>query len=457
MTHLTTRRIRRAALAALPAGLALSLGACSLDVLTPTVIQPADAQAASALPTRLAGALGDFSVAYGGYNNSNNGDGLALISGLFSDEFIATDQFDTHNQLDRRIVSPVNATNGGVLRNIMRSLVSAQGTADAYVTAKVSADSSVGRAQALNLVGFDFTFVAENYCSGVPFSRIAPDGNFLYGSPISTTQMLDSAIAKFTTAQTVAQGAAGGGDADFADTARVVAQIGRGRALLDQGKYAEAAAAVATVDRGFVYATEQSSADPRVTNGIFSLTYLSSRYTTANSEGTNGLNFVSANDPRLVTEPRGLSSFDNGTRLFAPKKYNDYAAPIVIASGVEATLIRAEAALQANNYAGANGTLQLLNAVRADSGLAPLSAANTRAEQVSQLFRERAFWLFGTAHRLGDLRRLAGQYALPVESVFPTGTYFKTGSYGTQVSLRVPEQEGTNPNYTAASCDPTKI
>ena len=66
-----------------------------------------------------------------------------------------------------------------------------------------------------------------------------------------------------------------------------------------------------------------------------------------------------------------------------------------------------------------------------------------------RLFRERAFWLFGTSHRLGDLRRLVRQYGRPASSVFPSGNYLsngRTGTYGTDVNLPIPIDEGNNPN-----------
>ena len=63
------------------------------------------------------------------------------------------------------------------------------------------------------------------------------------------------------------------------------------------------------------------------------------------------------------------------------------------------------------------------------------------------MFRERAFWLFGTGHRIGDLRRLARQYGRASETVFPTGTYFKGGLYGTDVNIPVPFEERNNPNF----------
>ena len=117
-------------------------------------------------------------------------------------------------------------------------------------------------------------------------------------------------------------------------------------------------------------------------------------------------------------------------------------------------LIRAEAAYRAGNYAGVNGTLAILNGLRTAAGMTPLVAAATPTAQVDQIFRERAFWLFGTAHRLGDLRRLMKFYGRSEDATFPTGQYFKGGSYGDQVSLMVPQDEGRNTNYDPSACNP---
>jgi starch-binding outer membrane protein, SusD/RagB family len=164
---------------------------------------------------------------------------------------------------------------------------------------------------------------------------------------------------------------------------------------------------------------------------------------------------VSADDPRTSADFAGESDFDAGTDLYPPNKYASYTAPEVIADGVEARLIEAEAAL-ASNYAGANGTLAILNALRAGAGLTPLAPAATAAAQQNQLFRERAFWMYGTAHRLGDLRRLVRQYGRAATSVFPTGDYFKGGEYGDDVSMPVPQEEENNPNFSRAACNPAQ-
>jgi len=189
---------------------------------------------------------------------------------------------------------------------------------------------------------------------------------------------------------------------------------------------------------------------------VYQLTWIDTRLTTANAEGTNGLPFVSSQDPRTATEDLGISAFDGATEIMAPLKYGSYSAPEVIADGIEARLVEAEAALAAGNYSGANGTLEILNGLRADAGLGALSAATTTVAQQNQLFTERAYWLFGTAHRLGDLRRLVRQYGRDPESVFPTGNYFKGDKYGPDVNLPVPQEEENNPKFNRAACDPTK-
>jgi hypothetical protein len=80
----------------------------------------------------------------------------------------------------------------------------------------------------------------------------------------------------------------------------------------------------------------------------------------------------------------------------------------------------------------------------------------TTAEQVDQLFKERAYWLFLTGHRLGDLRRLIRQYGRNSESVFPTGNYHKGGTYGTDVNSPVPQAEENNPNFQRSACKPNE-
>ena len=86
--------------------------------------------------------------------------------------------------------------------------------------------------------------------------------------------------------------------------------------------------------------------------------------------------------------------------------------------------------------------------------VAPMAALTTADQTaagsaVKLLFNERARWLWLTAHRLGDLRRMVRQYGFAINSVFPTGPYFKAQqpTYGDDVNFPVPIDELNNPKF----------
>ena len=103
--------------------------------------------------------------------------------------------------------------------------------------------------------------------------------------------------------------------------------------------------------------------------------------------------------------------------------------------------------------------LATLNAARATkAGLSPLTDPGTAAARVDMLFRERAFWMYFTSHRLGDMRRLIRQYGRGTETVFPTGPYLHGGVYGTEVVLVPAQTELNNPDWGGpGASDPKKV
>jgi hypothetical protein len=443
----STSRVGRLLLAAGTLGVAATLGACNLDVSTPDVVPPTATEGAAALPTLLAGASGDFAVAYGGYSNGDNSDAIIHTSGLFTDEFIASDFFSTHATIDSRDANPTNGIISRVMRNIQRSITSSNTTADRFAQL---APTDPGFARVLNFAGFDYIFLAENFCSGVPVgSTIDASGNTIYGVPKSTAELLNLAIAKFDAAIAAAKAA-------HDNLMGYTALVGKARAQLDLNQPAQAAVTVDTVPTSFRFTTERDPANDRTKSGLYELMWVNTRLTTADVEGQNGVAFVSSNDPRTATEDLDISAFDGATEIMAPLKYSSYSAPEVIADGIEARLIEAEAALRAGNYGGTGGTLDILNTLRATIGLPALAPAPDAASQQTQLFTERAYWMFGTAHRLGDLRRLITQYGRTADQVFPIGDYFKGDKYGTDVNLPVPQEEEANPNFKRAACDQSK-
>jgi hypothetical protein len=90
-----------------------------------------------------------------------------------------------------------------------------------------------------------------------------------------------------------------------------------------------------------------------------------------------------------------------------------------------------------------------------DSGAAMANAADAGAARVAEVFHERAYWLFMTGHRQGDLRRLIRQYGTQYpqfrsdQDVYPAGIYTApgTGQYGTDVNVPIPTAEYANPHY----------
>jgi hypothetical protein len=181
----------------------------------------------------------------------------------------------------------------------------------------------------------------------------------------------------------------------------------------------------------------------------------------ADREGGVGMDFVSANDPR-VTVLRGTTGApitragQDGIPHFIQTVHTIPNSRVRLASGVEARLIEAEALVRANDPT----YIAKVNEARATrTDLPALAPAVGQAAQVDQVMRERAFWFWGTAHRVGDLRRLMRQYNRTEVQVWPTGNYFKGGAFGTDVNLKPAQAEQNNPQYdeeARAACVPTE-
>lgn len=425
---------------------ALLLGAaCSTDELlnveNPDVIAPEKLASAKGATAQYAGALGDFALAHdGGQGTLGLFGGAVMFNGLFSDEFRFGGTPPEVRQVDLRDVLKENSFIRDTYLALHRSRESAERAAVALKAINAS-DKRVGETYALS--GLMTTVIGELYCSGTPFSSTL-GGSIEYGDPLSTDQIMDLALTKVTAGQ-----AATGGDATVTNLLAVV----KGRALLNKAQYAQAATAVASVPTSFVYTANHSSADARTQNMmkafIFDFDYLS----VSEVEGTNGLNFVTANDPRVVVDnpPPFVSRFDGKTPHFRFLRYDSFDAPVAVASGVEARLIEAEAALKANDI---NGWLGKLNAARLFFSMGPVADPGNTNARVDLMFRERAFALFATAHRVGDMRRLVRQYGRAANTVIPIGPYHKDNlTRGADQSMVLPASEENNPKFQSSACN----
>jgi len=188
---------------------------------------------------------------------------------------------------------------------------------------------------------------------------------------------------------------------------------------------------VAAVPTSFTYGTDPSQQANEFNTMNQSGTSI--YYGVGERKGINGMPFVSANDPRVPTVYLQGRANNPNDSLFDQQKYLSPNTPVIVASGIEARLIEAEAALHQPNP---GQMVSILNTLRATVGLSDLAVPPTVDAQVDLLYRERAFWLFLTGRRLGDMRRLIKNYGRAANTVFPTGAYPTLDlSYGTATSF----------------------
>jgi hypothetical protein len=383
---------------------------------------------------------------------------VALVDGFAGDQF-TTDYYDgTGEYFMTREVDPQSGHNIAQpysdLHTTRLNIDQAIGALRQYAT---TAPSSY-LAELYALKGYIYVFFGELYCSGVPFSKAIYGGDIELGSPETTTQMFDDAVALFDTALTIAT-----------DSARIrgLAYVGKARALVDLGKFSDAATVVtpSNVPTDFAYQLTYSAQalpnymGPEVGGTGFS----AGQIVEADRAGSNGLAYVEAGDTTggRMADPRvewfGVTAPFTGAVYLVPSKYPTSSTPVALADGIEARLIEAEAALQANDISTWTDILNTLRETAITPAIPDLTAdsTTTASDTLRQnvMFRERAFWLYGAGHRLGDMRRLVRQYHRPLSSVFPKGKVVpndqsNTLFYSNRPNLAPPAAEiDKNPNY----------
>jgi hypothetical protein len=438
---LMIRRLTATGAALLSVGaMASCVDSSILEVVDPDVLNVQDyTTSAGAGPLRQ-GVVQDFAVAF---SASTNVDSYVVVSGNLADEIRSTDTFDDRLFVNRRVDLESNPSMLTFYRNLHRARAGASRAIGILQTTAPTPRFNIGELYMLR--GFSEIFFAELYCSGVPFS--VEDGvTTQFGDPLTTVQILNRAVASFDSALALA---------DTSSRVRFSAAVGKGRALLNLGRFADAAAAVATVPTTFRNQTVHSQASPRQENSPWNaLSPNSSRYTVVTREGGNGLNYLQTPaDPRMPWATSTRSGF-NSAHLNLPVQ-NKYTrtGPVTFADGIEARLIELEARLQGGTQADRDAVFAGLNTVRATgTPVVPAiagAAPTTQAAAVDLLFQERAYWFWLTGHRLGDMRRLVRQYARGAETVYPTGEQAPPliGPYGNAVNLIIPFEERNNPKY----------
>ncbi len=431
----------------------LALTACNLDktlhVDDVDVATPASVSNAAGLPVVYAGGLADFQQQF------TSTDGAVTLPGLMTDELRDIDTFPTRIEVDQRTTQVTNGTVQTWYRQMHLARASLERGTAAFAQ---YAPTDPRRAELHALDGFMYVMFAEDWCNGVSYSSFV-NGVSKYGPAQSGDQSLALAVAQFDSALALA--APGSNQA-------YLAKVGKARALLDKGDYAGAAAAAAGVPATWQYFVYTSTNSGRENNGIYTnVGPQSKRFAVADMDGTNGLAFRTegqnvagtTGDWRVRYNRSGVGQ-DGSSPAYYTQKYPSYAAPVVLADGVEAQLIIAENLLKNGNV---QAMLDTLNALRKNTvignslpytqagqspatALPPLTDPGTPDGRVNLLFHERAFWMYLTGHRLGDMRRLIRQYGRSAESVFPTGAYQGAagGVVGTDVNFPITVDEGNN-------------
>ena len=418
-----------------------------LGIEDPDIINPSNVQSAAGANAVRLGALARLNSA------SSGGESLLLLGGLFTDEWINGDSFIGRQEIDQRVITVQNSFMTDASRLLHRARLA--GAQAIELLAEFNPTAPGWQPAEMYFVqAYVENIAAEHFCNGLVFSTVV-DGAEVYGSPIMVADAFAIALAHADSGLALVTGTT-------TDDNRVrnALKVLRGRILLNLNRPADAATSVSGVPNNFSY--NMFHAQTATSNQVWNFNNLSRRYSLGNSEGTNGINFATAADPRLPVCLGGDATCRANGVTLATK--DDLTSPVHvqlvwpvresqvgITSGIEARMIEAEAALRAQNAAGA---LTILNAARATvTSLAPLVDAGTADARVNQLFRERAFWLFGRGYRLGDMRRLVRQYNRASTSVFPVGTWHKGGNYGTDVNFPIPQAEQNNPNVPAGqSC-----
>ncbi|MCO4101580.1 hypothetical protein [Gemmatimonas sp.] len=404
------RIVRRGALVALSG---FTLAGCSdfLTVTNPNVINASAIDPVTDAVTLAASAQQNFAVAHGWF---------AMYQSWMIGEALVAETFPTRNEYGRR---EVLNTNGSHASDVWQPISVALSSASAVLNLTLpTPTTNISYARAATFKGYSFVYMAESFCVGVSNG----------GGPLTTTQMLDSAIASFARAITVGSANATADGIQLANIARV----GLARAQLQAGRTEEAIAAARAVPAGFVFniATIDDPAQrTRLGNRLWQFTLDRGSITVAPAYRITG-------DPRIrfkTPAQHNLAPQDPASgAFFIQDKYPAFNTPIRLASKLEADYIEAEAS-------GTAAQLAFIAARRSANDQPAYTGPQEAADVLTEFLDQKGRDFYLEAKRMGDFRRRPmNMRNLPI----PGAPYFKAGfaPIGNQTCWPLPLQETDN-------------
>ncbi|MGI8401572.1 MAG: RagB/SusD family nutrient uptake outer membrane protein [Gemmatimonadaceae bacterium] len=402
-----------------------------LEAVAPDKIETATLEVPANAGLIVNSAIGNFECALGSY---------IVDAGMMSGELMDATATAALWAFDRRDTDPTAdtryATNGCDSYGIYTPIQVARGTADrALELLQGWTDAQVPNrqdliAKAAVYAGYSRILLGEGFCEAA----------INLGPLMTSTEVLASAEATFTTAITAAQAA---GDQEILN----MAYVGRARARLDQGNKAGAATDAALVTPGFVrYATAEESPSTRQNRvaslnlgGLVSVTPAYRGLTVTDGAGNQVPDTRVVDTSAKTSTGADRAGNDNRTPWFIQTKYPKVTAPLPVASYKEAQLIIAEVQ-QGQTAVG------IINNLRAASGLPAFSSSDPTAI-ANEVIEARRRELFLEGQRLFDVKRLnLTQY--PAAGIPYSIVYLKGGNYGTERCFPLPDVERlNNPNF----------
>jgi hypothetical protein len=418
----------------------------------------------SAVANLVAGVVGAYQEA---------ADDIVRYAALLTDEMIMSGTFETRIDVDRRRIQPSNATLTSGLYTILHVSRMQADTVVAMLQERlgdpafdsVEVDMREGIALGKLYGGLSRLWMGELYCWSIL------TGMYPESQPVLPNVRVQQARGFLQDAEDDA-GPLG------RDDIRLAAIAGQARAQLWLGNYSQAEILAQAVPRDFTFWSEYSYNDVDQFNELYMFTWGDEEqihwtvgdgttFDRGNERFEHFDEFVSLN--LIDVEPDGYAAVRSSVPVMLQQLYSRPDSRILVASGVEAQLIRAEAAVRAGQTAAA---ATLLNDLRSDYSLRatilwgvdppapadqlqPLTLVDSLTQDLKTVADQRARELWLTGDRLTTARRLRRDASLLPDTIdlFPAPKLSVGG--GDDIAFPIVELElEANPNLGAGNACP---